>query len=301
MAGSANTTNNNLKITTSSSSTSPAQTNKSNSSAPLSNAKQTTTTQTATTPTTTTTPNVASQTNKQSPTQSSKNDKDSIVQRILSNNEATLVQQQQQQQQQSPISANKTKQSDKQDITIIDRNNQLLNKLAAESSSANSPSSSTGLSLIKDKLGLNNNNNLNTSTNNNNNSGLSSPTSHQLNHSSLKNLGKSMSVPQFFFPHGKSDDKQFRSIDDVENMKLISAEFKSKKDGKIFKEEFEQITKMLGLPRFWKILLFRACTLNSKLNYVTYSVLEQVWSKYVYKILVFVVPVVNLVIEFMNR
>jgi serine/threonine-protein phosphatase 2A regulatory subunit B'' len=62
-------------------------------------------------------------------------------------------------------------------------------------------------------------------------------------------------------------------------MKLISAEFRLAKDGKIYREEFGDIVKMLGLPRYWKILLFRACTLNSKINYVTYSILEQVWSR----------------------
>lgn len=100
---------------------------------------------------------------------------------------------------------------------------------------------------------------------------------HQLHHHPHH---QAINVPQFYFPHGRHDDRQFRSIDDVECMKQLSVEFKAKKDGKMFKEDFVEVTKLLGLPCYWKILLFRACTAANKLTYVTYSVFEQVWSKY---------------------
>ena len=84
-------------------------------------------------------------------------------------------------------------------------------------------------------------------------------------------------VPQFFYPHGKPDEKQFK--DDADTMKLVSAEFRMQKDGKIFKENFAEIVKLVGLPRYWKILLFRACTVNNKLNFLTFATFEQVWTK----------------------
>ncbi len=86
-------------------------------------------------------------------------------------------------------------------------------------------------------------------------------------------------IPTFYFPSGKPHERQFKGVDDLENMKLIQAKFKSSKDGKILREDFGDIVKMLDLPRYWKSLLFRECTLNSKINYVTYPILEQVWSK----------------------
>lgn len=100
----------------------------------------------------------------------------------------------------------------------------------------------------------------------------------QLNKHKLKPQQK-VNVPQFYYPHGKPDERQFKGIDDVENMKAVSAEFRMSKDGKVFKEQFGEIVKMLGLPRYWKSLLFKACTFNTKTNYVTYSSLEQVWTK----------------------
>ena len=86
-------------------------------------------------------------------------------------------------------------------------------------------------------------------------------------------------VPQFHYPNGRPESKAFKTLDDPETIKAISALFKSSKDGKIFREDFGEVLKPLGLPRYWKSLLFRACTLNSKINYVTYPILEQVWSK----------------------
>ena len=86
-------------------------------------------------------------------------------------------------------------------------------------------------------------------------------------------------VPAFYFPSGKPGEREFKGVDDSETMKQIQAKFKSSKDGKILREDFGDIVKMLDLPRYWKSLLFRECTLNSKINYVTYPILEQVWSK----------------------
>ncbi len=84
-------------------------------------------------------------------------------------------------------------------------------------------------------------------------------------------------VPQFHYPNGKPDEKQFK--DDPDTMKLVSAEFRLQKEAKVYKETFADIMKIIGLPKFWKILLFRALTLNTKLNYVTYTTFEQVWTK----------------------
>lgn len=86
-------------------------------------------------------------------------------------------------------------------------------------------------------------------------------------------------IPPFHFPSGKPDEKQFKSADDTETMKLVNAEFRLQKDGKIYRETFADIMKIIGLPRYWKTLLFRSCTLNNKLNYVTYPSFEQVWTK----------------------
>lgn len=84
-------------------------------------------------------------------------------------------------------------------------------------------------------------------------------------------------VPQFHYPNGKPDEKQFK--DDPDTMKLVSAEFRLQKEAKVYKETFADIMKIIGLPKYWKILLFRALTLNTKLNYVTYTTFEQVWTK----------------------
>ena len=64
-------------------------------------------------------------------------------------------------------------------------------------------------------------------------------------------------VPQFHFPHGRLEDRQFKTIDDLETMKLISVEFKQSKDGKIFREDFGEVVKLLGLPIYWNYYLER--------------------------------------------
>ena len=84
-------------------------------------------------------------------------------------------------------------------------------------------------------------------------------------------------MPQFHFPTGKPDAKQFK--DDAETMKALSSEFRLQKDGKMFKENFTDILKLLGIPKYWKTLLFRMCTAQNKLNFVTYANFESVWSK----------------------
>ena len=86
-------------------------------------------------------------------------------------------------------------------------------------------------------------------------------------------------MPAFYFPNGKPDERQFKTCEDVEAMRAIQAEFRLGKDGKLNRDEFADIVKMLGLPRYWKTLLFRACTSNGKLTHVTYPMLEQTWSK----------------------
>lgn len=106
-----------------------------------------------------------------------------------------------------------------------------------------------------------------------------STTNNNLSKPLVKQAPKPLNIPQFYYPHGKAEEKQFKSFDDSETMKLINNEFKLSKEGKIFREDFGEIVRMLGLPRYWKILLFRACTLNQKINYVTYPILEQVWSR----------------------
>lgn len=89
-----------------------------------------------------------------------------------------------------------------------------------------------------------------------------------------------VTIPSFHFPHGRPDSRQFKSSDDVECMKAIGAKFKSLgKDGKLNKDEFGEVVKLLDLPYYWKILIFRACTQNAKLNYITYSAFEQGWPK----------------------
>lgn len=86
-----------------------------------------------------------------------------------------------------------------------------------------------------------------------------------------------VNVPQFFFPTGKPAEKPFK--DDAETMKAIGAEFRLAKDGKMMKEQFDDIIKMVGLPKFWKTLLYRACSSINKHMFVTYANFEQVWSK----------------------
>ena len=133
-------------------------------------------------------------------------------------------------------------------------------------------------------------NNKNLSLSSNNNSLATSPQNTPINDAKsklVKYAGRPIQrtqqshihVPQFHFPHGRLEERQFKTIDDLETMKLISAEFKQSKEGKIFREDFGEVVKLLGLPIYWKNLLFRTCTATSKLTYVTYPILEQVWSK----------------------
>ncbi|CAF0791931.1 unnamed protein product, partial [Brachionus calyciflorus] len=92
-----------------------------------------------------------------------------------------------------------------------------------------------------------------------------------------KTVNKKLNIPQFHFPSGRPDEKKFKN--DADTMKLVSQEFKQVKDGKMSKDEFAQVCKLIGLPKFWKILLFRTCTNTSKLNYLTFNVFEQTWTK----------------------
>ncbi len=92
-----------------------------------------------------------------------------------------------------------------------------------------------------------------------------------------KILAPKVHVPQFYYPNGKPDEKPFK--EDPETMKLVSAEFRMQKDGKMFKDKFAEVVKLIGLPKYWKQLLFKACTQYSKLTHVTYPTFEQAWSK----------------------
>ncbi len=47
-------------------------------------------------------------------------------------------------------------------------------------------------------------------------------------------------VPQFFFPFGKPEDRK----DDLEILKLANNEFSLHKDGKVYKEDFENVVKV---------------------------------------------------------
>lgn len=53
-------------------------------------------------------------------------------------------------------------------------------------------------------------------------------------------------VPQFYFPHGKPEDKQFKTSSDLDAMRQVNAEFRNHKDGKLFKEDFSDLLKILG-------------------------------------------------------
>ena len=53
-------------------------------------------------------------------------------------------------------------------------------------------------------------------------------------------------VPQFYFPHGKPEEKQFKNSSDLDAMRQVNAEFRNHKDGKLFKEDFSDLLKLLG-------------------------------------------------------
>lgn len=188
-------------------------------------------------------PQLLQQQQQQSPTPASKNEKEILIQRVSSSSldaESTP----QQQQAQSPIVA---KQQNKSDSS-------LNGKGAVELNYNKSPSQTTTVSK------------------------------NQLISKAQTNLLKPkqqavVNVPQFYYPNGKPDEKHFKGIDDAETMKQINAEFKKCKEGKMFKDEFAEVCKLLGLPKYCKILLFRACTSSSKLNYLTYQLFEQTWAK----------------------
>ena len=200
-----------------------------------------------------------------------KNEKEIQIQRISSNQ--TIEQAQQ--------NGIKSKLIDNEPASLkVSLNNDPISNI----NNNNNVSSNSGIVPVNQQL-----NNKNTSLNTNT-SVATSPQTPQINDTKSK-LNKYVNrplqrsqqshihVPQFHFPHGRLEDRQFKTIDDLETMKLISVEFKQSKDGKIFREDFGEVVKLLGLPIYWKNLLFRTCTLNSKINYVTYPILEQVWSK----------------------
>lgn len=93
---------------------------------------------------------------------------------------------------------------------------------------------------------------------------------------------KKQNIPQFYFPNGKPQDRQ---KDDFELLRAVQIEFNSIKDGKLTKEYSEKLAKAIGLPKYWKMILFRAClhsinlNTNLKQDYLTYSQFELFWKK----------------------
>ena len=189
----------------------------------------------------------------QQATPSPKNEKEIQIQRISSNQ----INEQQ--------NGTKTKSLDSSPLKITTNNSNELQ----------SPSSST----INQSLNNINNNNKTINTPSPSINDKSSKLSKSTNRTFQRSQQSQIQVPPFHFPNGRLEEKQFKTIDDVEVWKQINIEFKQSKDGKIFREEFGDVVKLLGLPIYWKNLLFRTCTLNSKTTYVTYQILEQVWSK----------------------
>lgn len=187
----------------------------------------------------------------QQATTTPKNEKEIQIQRISSNQ---LNEQQ---------NGTKTKSLDSSPLKIITNNNIELQ----------SPSNNNSVT----NQSVNNNKNVNAPSPNNNDK--SSKLGKSINRTLQRSQQSQIQVPPFHFPNGRLEEKQFKTIDDVEIWKQISIEFKQSKDGKIFRENFGDVVKLLGLPIYWKNLLFRTCTLNSKTTYVTYQLLEQVWSK----------------------
>jgi len=82
-------------------------------------------------------------------------------------------------------------------------------------------------------------------------------------------------IAKFYFPNGRPEERK----EDQEILKAVSYEFSLSKDGKICKEDFDGVVKAVGLPKFWKNLLFRNCASNSKNDFVTLSMFEQFWKR----------------------
>jgi len=74
--------------------------------------------------------------------------------------------------------------------------------------------------------------------------------------SPLVNAALSSNIPQFYFPRGRPKPETQSNIEAV--LERLSVQFKSFEGGKAYKQQMAEITKLCGLPMFWKILLFRA-------------------------------------------
>ena len=182
-----------------------------------------------------------------------KNEKEILIQRVSSNQE------QQPQQNGTKLKATNNETSPTLKLTS---NGEILSP-SINNSNLIQPSTSKNITSIS------------TTSNNNNLENKS-----KLGKSNVRTSTQSyVQVPQFHFPNGRLEEKQFKTMEDIDTWKMIGIEFKQHKEGKIIREDFGEVVKLLGLPIYWKNLLFRSCVLTSKANYVTYPVLEQVWSK----------------------
>ncbi|GFO48812.1 serine/threonine-protein phosphatase 2a regulatory subunit b [Plakobranchus ocellatus] len=76
------------------------------------------------------------------------------------------------------------------------------------------------------------------------------------------------SIPQFYFPMGKPESSVSSELDSV--LQRLSKEFGSLEGGKAYKQQMAAITKLCGLPSYWKVLLFRAAG-GSTDGFITYS------------------------------
>ncbi|RUS86592.1 hypothetical protein EGW08_005608, partial [Elysia chlorotica] len=78
-------------------------------------------------------------------------------------------------------------------------------------------------------------------------------------------------IPQFYFPQGKPKTGGAAFGSEVEAvLQRLSKEFGSLEGGKAYKQQMASITKLCGLPSYWKVLLFRAAGGASD-GFITYS------------------------------
>ncbi|KAK3749324.1 hypothetical protein RRG08_056204 [Elysia crispata] len=75
-------------------------------------------------------------------------------------------------------------------------------------------------------------------------------------------------IPQFYFPQGKPEGSVSSELESI--LQRVSKEFGSLEGGKAYKQQMANITKLCGLPSYWKVLMFRAAG-GAADGYVTYS------------------------------
>lgn len=81
-------------------------------------------------------------------------------------------------------------------------------------------------------------------------------------------IGSGAAIPQFYFPMGKPNGAVSSEVESI--LQRLSKEFGSLEGGKAYKQQMANITKLCGLPSFWKVLLFRAAGGASD-GFITYS------------------------------